>query len=163
MLKKKLNRLKPHLTGSGKDKSEKKTIEVTSTIPYLELWEKEQVVPYYFDNDYCLIREITYPLSYRYGRYQFKELFSVVKAWNDTRTDHPLSAIGHKAGDLFFFDTETTGLGGGTGNTIFLLGHASVSNSAVTVKQHILPHPGAEVPLLSKLYRKCRLQDACYL
>ena len=30
------------------------------------------------------------------------------------------------AEDLFFFDTETTGLGGGTGNTIFLLGHASV-------------------------------------
>lgn len=147
MLKKKLNRLKPHLTGLGKDKPEKEIIAVPSTIPYLELWEKEQAVPYYFDNDYCLIREITYPLSHQYGKYQFKELFTVVKAWNDSRTEHPLSAIGHEASDLFFFDTETTGLGGGAGNTIFLLGHARVSNTAVTVKQHILPHPGAEVAL----------------
>ena len=35
-------------------------------------------------------------------------------------------AKGYRPGDLFFFDTETTGLGGGTGNTIFLLGYAYI-------------------------------------
>lgn len=45
------------------------------------------------------------------------------------------------------FDTETTGLGGGVGNTIFLLGYASVSRKGVTLKQHILPDPGGEIAL----------------
>nr|WP_249317058.1 ribonuclease H-like domain-containing protein [Bacillus sp. FJAT-50079] len=49
--------------------------------------------------------------------------------------------------DLFFFDTETTGLYGGAGNTIFLLGHARVIDHEVIVRQHFLPEPGFEVPL----------------
>jgi uncharacterized protein len=147
-LKKKLNRLKPHLGGSEKTNIEKGIPSNSSLdIPFLDKWEKEQVSPFYFDDDYCLNREVTYPLSFKYGKYQFRELHRVIEAWNQTDVNHPLSASGHKASDLFFFDTETTGLGGGVGNTIFLLGHARVSESHITVKQHILPHPGAEIPL----------------
>jgi uncharacterized protein YprB with RNaseH-like and TPR domain len=147
-LKTKLNRLKPHL-GINENKAEPTSQKqgAIAEIPYLEEWKKAQVTPYYFDNDYCLIREVTYPLTHHHGKYQFKDLFTAVRAWNESKLKHPLSAAGHMPDDLFFFDTETTGLGGGVGNTIFLLGHARVTESFVTVKQHILPHPGAEIPL----------------
>lgn len=115
-------------------------------IPFLEEWKSEKVTPFYFDSSYCLVREVSYPLSCQHGKYRFDELNEVVRAWNQKNIAHPLSAAGHKPEDLFFFDTETTGLGGGAGNTIFLLGHASISGSTITLKQHFLPHPGAEIP-----------------
>ncbi|WP_147533745.1 ribonuclease H-like domain-containing protein [Bacillus marasmi] len=148
-LKNKLNRLKPHLVVSEKKNEVQKALLTNKEqeIPYIEEWTKANVRPYYFDNSYCLIREVTYPLTHQHGKYCFKDLFTVVQAWNNTNIKHPLSAEGHNPNELFFFDTETTGLGGGAGNTIFLLGHASVSETHVTLKQHILPHPGAEIPL----------------
>jgi uncharacterized protein len=148
-LKNKLNRMCPHLKSEADKLPLKQTESVQFSnleIPYLEEWKKEQASPYYFDENYCLIREISYPLTYQYGKYQFHELKRVVHDWNQSSITHPLSAKGHKPEDLFFFDTETTGLGGGTGNTIFLLGHASLSETELILKQHILPHPGAEIP-----------------
>lgn len=145
-LKNKLSRLKPHLsidTQNQKSVLRKKTIEV----PYRADWEKENVYPYYFDENYCLIREVSYPLTSRHGYYMFEDFLKAVQLWNSNHVHHPISATGHKAEDLFFFDTETTGLGGGTGNTIFLLGYASIKGENLVLRQHILPNPGAEVPL----------------
>ena len=146
-LKNKLNRLKPHLslgTQAGMEGiSEASKIEV----PFRERWEKENVFPYFFDQDYCLIREVKYPLSQLHGHYRFQDFLTAVDIWNQQSVSHPLSSAGHKAEELFFFDTETTGLGGGVGNTIFLLGYASISGDQLILRQHILPHPGAEVPL----------------
>lgn len=146
-LKKKLNRLKPHLKSTEKEKSSAVPTPSSTAIPYLEEWSNSHVTPYFFDNDYCLVREVTYPLTFQHGKYCFQQLFTAVQLWNEMKVNHPLSAVGHTPEELFFFDTETTGLGGGAGNTIFLLGHARVTNNHVTVKQHILPHPGAEIPL----------------
>ncbi|MFO0595203.1 MAG: ribonuclease H-like domain-containing protein [Myxococcaceae bacterium] len=50
-----------------------------------------------------------------------------------------------------FFDTETTGLHGGTGTVPFLLGIARVEGEACTVAQVHLPSPGAERPMLEWL------------
>ncbi|WP_423407199.1 ribonuclease H-like domain-containing protein [Heyndrickxia sp. MSNUG] len=147
-LKNKLNRLKPHIkSGSEKTKAEMTPVQDTPEIPFLDVWEKESVSPFYFDDQYCLVREVSYPLDYQHGSYQFGDLLEAVSLWNTEETRHPLSASGHKPEDLVFFDTETTGLGGGAGNTIFLLGHASVSGNSIKLKQHILPQPGAEVAL----------------
>lgn len=147
-LKNKLNRLKPHIkSGLDKPVAEKATVQETPEIPFLDVWEKENVSPFYLDGQYCLVREVSYPLDYQHGHYRFFDLIEAVSLWNREELKHPLSAAGHKPGDLVFFDTETTGLGGGAGNTIFLLGHASISDDSVTLKQHILPHPGGEVAL----------------
>jgi uncharacterized protein len=146
-LKNKLSRLKPHLSiENGKPntvKEESNTIDV----PFREQWEKENVYPYFFDQDYCLIREVSYPLSFQHGHYRFKDFLEAINIWNESNINHPLSAAGFKPEELFFFDTETTGLGGGVGNTIFLLGYASVRGENLILRQHILPNPGAEVPL----------------
>lgn len=154
-LKGKLNRLKPHLSASRAPEqtghySSPHSIEV----PFREKWEEESVLPYFMDNDYCLIREVKYPLSQQHGHYCFRDLLTAVNIWNKQPFSHPISAEGHQVEELFFFDTETTGLGGGVGNTIFILGYASISGDQLIVRQHILPHPGAEVPLYQSFLEK---------
>ena len=116
-------------------------------VPFVEIWKEAGVNTYFTDDDYCLVREVSYPLNTYHGKYRFRDFLSAIEAWNKSQLNHPLSAKGYGAEDLFFFDTETTGLGGGTGNTIFLLGHASVKGENIVLKQHILPQPGSEVPL----------------
>lgn len=147
-LKNKLNRLKPHLSVGGQSEKVQKPPEASKIhVPFQEKWAQENIIPYFFDNDYCLIREVKYPLSQKHGSYSFRDFLTAVEIWNSRPINHPLSAQGHQADELFFFDTETTGLGGGTGNTIFLLGYASIAGEELILKQHILPHPGAEIPL----------------
>ncbi|WP_428908893.1 ribonuclease H-like domain-containing protein [Niallia sp. Krafla_26] len=145
-LKNKLNRLKPYL---NQEKEIKKDCNLNpeKEIPYLDIWKGSGVTPYYVDQDYCLVREVVYPLDSYHGKYRFRDFLHAVEKWNNSELKHPLSASGYGVEDLFFFDTETTGLGGGTGNVIFLLGHASVKGESIVLKQHILPNPGAEVPL----------------
>lgn len=144
-LKNKLNRLKSHIKTETAKPVE--IIKETKEIPFLDVWKKENVYPYWVDNEYCLIREVKYPLSFKHGNYYFYEFCQAVHEWNHSPFTHPLSAKGHKAGNLFFFDTETTGLGGGAGNTIFILGYAQIVGEEVVLKQHILPYPAGEVPL----------------
>lgn len=91
-------------------------------IPFLEEWEAFGMKPFIYEDEYCLIREVEYPLSHRHGLYSFSELEEVITLWNQSGLSHTLSAKGYNKNNLFFFDTETTGLGGGAGNTIFCLG-----------------------------------------
>ncbi|TDK60305.1 hypothetical protein E2K98_16495 [Bacillus salipaludis] len=154
-LKNKLNRLKPHIsTGVQIEKDLNVPESSVLEIPFREQWESENVFPYVLDQNYCLIREVKYPLSQLHGHYHFQDFLTAVEIWNKQSISHPLSAAGHRADELFFFDTETTGLGGGVGNTIFLLGYASVSGNELVLRQHILPNPGAEVPLYHSFLEK---------
>ncbi|MCM3724358.1 ribonuclease H-like domain-containing protein [Neobacillus cucumis] len=154
-LKNKLNRLKPHLSISTHSEEPKLLSEVTAIeIPFLDKWEQENVTPYFLDGNYCFIREVRYPLAYQHGLYCFDEFRTAVNSWNESEIIHPLSSKGHRVEELFFFDTETTGLGGGVGNTIFILGYASVLGDELILRQHILPNPGAEVPLYQSFLEK---------
>lgn len=116
-------------------------------IPFRDKWLQNDTSMYRFDDSYCFIREVRYPLDYQHGKYSFSQLHTIIEHWNKSSLHHPLSANGLNSSDLFFFDTETTGLGGGAGNTIFLLGYAFITETEVVVRQHILPHPGNEIPL----------------
>ncbi|WP_010284042.1 ribonuclease H-like domain-containing protein [Bacillus timonensis] len=147
-IKGKLNRLKSHIV----KEEEVKTKPVSSSvvlekIPFLDKWKEFGAEPFYFDDTYCMVRKVEYPLDYQHGLYSFSKLNDVIEMWDSSSLKHPLSAKGHQLEDLFFFDTETTGLGGGTGNTIFLLGHARVHEDRVVLTQHFLPNPGSEVAL----------------
>jgi uncharacterized protein len=155
-IKNKLNRLKPHLSVSTHSEKEVKFLPEVSAIeiPFRDKWEQENVTPYFIDGNYCFIREVRYPLSSEHGHYRFEDLRTAVKIWNESEINHPLSAKGHRVEELFFFDTETTGLGGGVGNTIFILGYASVLGDELILRQHILPNPGAEVPLYQSFLEK---------
>ncbi|WP_078432825.1 ribonuclease H-like domain-containing protein [Metabacillus halosaccharovorans] len=142
-VKHKLNRLKKHVIREEEEIVPEKPAKDSNT----DLWEDYQTSVFTYDNQYCLIREVVYPLDYKHGHYRLREFKEVVARWNESELQHPLSSKNHHPGELFFFDTETTGLGGGTGNTIFLLGQAQVLDNCVVVKQHLLPKPGNEVAL----------------
>ncbi|MFZ7943081.1 ribonuclease H-like domain-containing protein [Neobacillus sp. 19] len=153
-LKSKLNRLKPHLSAGGPPEKAPHFELARVEVPFREKWEQNNVFPYYMDENYCLIREVKYPLSQQHGHYCFHDFLTAIAIWNKHPVSHPLSAEGYQAEEFFFFDTETTGLGGGVGNTIFILGYASISGDQLIVRQHILPHPGAEVPLYQSFLEK---------
>ncbi|MCD7033415.1 ribonuclease H-like domain-containing protein [Metabacillus sp. GX 13764] len=146
-IKNKLNRLKSHIV-----KEEKQAEKQDSSAKHLEeasdsVWEEHGMAVYRFEDQFCYVKETHYPLDFFHGTAMLGTFRNTVEAWNDSSLDHPLSAKGHLPENLFFFDTETTGLGGGAGNMIFLLGHARVMNDKVVVKQHLLPKPGNEVAL----------------
>ncbi|WP_203361933.1 ribonuclease H-like domain-containing protein [Bacillus sp. REN10] len=145
----KLQRMKSHLI----KEEPKVNVEKERTIS-IEGWGDAHITPYVLGEQHCFIREVRYPLSYQHGRYSLIEIKNVVKDWNDWDGNHPLSAKGMQADDLFFFDTETTGLGGGAGNTVFLLGYARLAEDQVIVRQHFLPEPGNEVALYASFLER---------
>jgi uncharacterized protein len=149
-LKNRLNRMKKHIVRENEE-NERETgssIDLSKAdLPYKERWKENGAVTYYVDEDYCLVREKRYPLKHRHGKYTFGDLVKAVAAWQQFHGSHPLSSKGLAPDDLFFFDTETTGLGGGVGNTIFLLGHGRIAGDEVVITQHFLPQPGSEIPL----------------
>ncbi len=58
---------------------------------------------------------------------------------------------GYPPRDLLFFDTETTGLSGGAGNSIFLMGMAWIEGDGLTAEQVFLKDFPGEVEFLSLL------------
>ncbi|MEC1374753.1 ribonuclease H-like domain-containing protein [Heyndrickxia oleronia] len=151
-LKNKLQRFKNHLVPEQvqqpKNMNENpKNIDTKGEIPFIEMWEQANTKVYYLEDEYCFIREVHYPLSHQHGKYRFQDYIKAVDMWNHNGMKHPLSAYGYQPNDLFFFDTETTGLGGGVGNTIFLLGYAYLEKDEIILRQHFLPEPGLEIPL----------------
>jgi uncharacterized protein len=150
-MKQKLARWKEQLASRASVETERSGVlfekQREEDVPFLDEWRKKNVQPFFFDGDYCFIREVVYPLDYQHGRYRLGELHHIHDRWQDASFTHPLSSKGYEVSDLFFFDTETTGLSSGAGHIIFLLGHARVYEDRVVVRQHFLPHPGAEVAL----------------
>ncbi|TLS35206.1 ribonuclease H-like domain-containing protein [Pseudalkalibacillus caeni] len=157
-LKGKLSRMKKHMNLAPDSKEKNETIPDQNEnkeveVPYLDKWKTLGAYPFFFDGDYAIIKEKTYPISYQHGRNRFEELEDIVRQWNAFSLDHPLSSKDLRPEDLLFFDTETTGLGGGVGNTIFLLGYSQYTEEGVRLKQYFLPGPGAEVPFYQKFLR----------
>lgn len=146
-LKNKLKMYESYLNPITSEQEIEKKEQQVITIPNLEKWNEFGVKPYILEDEYCLVREVRYPIETKRGKYTFQDYMKAVDAWQNTRIEHPLSTKGYNSTDLFFFDTETTGLGGGAGNTIFLLGYAFIEQNEVVVMQHLLPEPGGEIPL----------------
>jgi uncharacterized protein YprB with RNaseH-like and TPR domain len=149
-LKNKLNMLKKHMSHeSPKETSETnlKPKNAYSDIPHLSFWQDNGAAPYFFDNDHCIIKEAVFDKETSWGRYRFSDLEGAVEEWNRQKIAHPLCADGMHAGELLFFDTETTGLSGGAGNTIFMLGMSRLAGDCVKVQQYFLPQPGSEIAM----------------
>lgn len=151
-IKNKLNRMKGHLSTSGKKEGEtsaqkfEKVPKVGKEISFQDTWASLNVRPYFYEESYSFIREVSYPLDYKHGRYSLATVKEMKEEWAASAKDHPLSCAEQPISDILFFDTETTGLSGGAGTYIFLLGYARILEDRVEVKQHILPNPSAEVP-----------------
>lgn len=63
--------------------------------------------------------------------------------------------------DILFLDTETTGLSGGTGTYVFLIGIAHFAGQELVLRQHMLLDLGAEREFISGLKREIDPFRAC--
>ncbi len=125
-------------------------------IPYIDKWNNLQASPYILDDEYIMVREVRYPITHQHGNYRFEQIYEVLEAWERAEHTHPLASTRDTLEKLLFFDTETTGLHGGTGNTIFLLGYCRFEGDSVVVRQHYLAAPHAEVPLYNSFLNDAR-------
>ncbi len=63
--------------------------------------------------------------------------------------------------DIVFLDTETTGLMGGTGTYVFLLGTAYIRDGELVLRQHLLHDLGAEAEFVRALREELAPFHAC--
>jgi uncharacterized protein YprB with RNaseH-like and TPR domain len=63
--------------------------------------------------------------------------------------------------DVLFLDTETTGLAGGTGTYVFLIGLAHISEGELVLRQHLLRDLGAESEFVEHLKQQLEPFRAC--
>ena len=82
-----------------------------------------------------------FAVSHRHGRALLGECLEAL----------PASGEGSGAAQTVWLDTETTGLAGGTGTYVFLIGLASVDDTTFTVEQLLLRRLSAEGQLLALL------------
>lgn len=94
------------------------------------------------------------PLSYQHGRQDFAALLS--RSYTALPLDRQLAAD-----RLVFLDTETTGLAGGTGTLVFLLGLGRVQDDALYLRQFFLTGFRGEAALLAAA--TAWVADAAYL
>jgi uncharacterized protein len=110
-----------------------------------------------------LLRRITYPFPYRHGHYELKDLLGCASRLT------PIAARQNRAADtpapdphqLLFLDTETTGLGVGTGNVPFMIGFGYCTEQDFVVEQTLIRHPGEEKAMLA--YLLTHLKDKTHL
>lgn len=89
-----------------------------------------------------------FPLTERHGQFQLAELHQI---------DQHLAELGSPYRELpspqhlLFFDTETTGLGVGTGNVPFMIGYGYLQDDSFVVEQLFIRNPAEEYGALSYL------------
>ena len=63
--------------------------------------------------------------------------------------------------DIVFLDTETTGLSGGTGTYVFLLGTAHIAEGELVLRQHLLCDLAGEREFVAAIHRELDAYRAC--
>ena len=96
---------------------------------------------------YCYLREVAVPLLQQHGRYTLAE------GLNCSGSDLSLPARDRSlppvdAGRCLFLDVETTGLSGGTGTWVFLIGLGWQEGATFRIRQYFLRHPAEEGAML---------------
>ncbi|MDQ0255766.1 uncharacterized protein YprB with RNaseH-like and TPR domain [Evansella vedderi] len=155
-IKTKLNRMKGHLQldkglKETKFSNQQQAPEVEETVADDELtlkWSQLGFKPYVYEDQLSYEKRYTVPFD-RMGKTNLqKELFEVKELWKKSDLDHPLSSKEVPLNRMLFFDTETTGLSSGAGNSIFLIGYARIVEEGVEITQHILKDPSSEAAFL---------------
>jgi len=85
------------------------------------------------------------------GRYTLRRQLRFPSPLVEAGVSEHLLPRGYDRSDLLFFDTETTGLSGGAGNLIFLMGMAWIEGRRLTVEQVFLKDFPGEAEFLSLL------------
>lgn len=110
------------------------------------------------ENEYgrFIKKTCTYPLDYKHGLFRLGELSSGVPGMHLSAKPHAsrfqLEQI--RSDQLLFLDTETTGLGSGTGNVPFMIGIAWKEANCFRIEQLFIRNPAEEAAMLHHLQEK---------
>jgi len=95
-----------------------------------------------------LVARHSYPLEHRHGDHALLESLRLrPETLSLLSRQSPVSEL--TAEDALFFDVETTGLAGGTGTLVFLVGIGRFRDGLLEVVQLFLPGPSDELALLA--------------
>ncbi|MBU9721416.1 MULTISPECIES: ribonuclease H-like domain-containing protein [Bacillaceae] len=122
-------------------------------------WKKLEFFPYHFEGQVAYQRRKLYAFSST-GLMNVREsLEEISQRWECSNITHPLSNKDVPLSRMLFFDTETTGLSTGAGNTIFLIGYARVLDNGIEVVQHLLGDPASEAAFMHGFLMDFREDD----
>ncbi|UCZ51504.1 ribonuclease H-like domain-containing protein [Bacillus shivajii] len=163
-LKSKLNRMKTHLNTekssgemTGAKSKQNLDEDLTTQVDVLESeWRKLGFKPVTFDGEVSYKKQQFYPNQ---NHLFYQDMLQINDLWEELQVNHPLSLKGVAVEKLLFFDTETTGLSTGAGNTIFLIGYAKINANGIEVTQHILPDPASEAAFMYSFLQDFREDD----
>lgn len=96
----------------------------------------------------CYLTRMDYPLGYHHGKVKFSELIPTSEIVTISKKVE--KQVSNPDG-LFFLDTETTGLSGGTGTLAFLVGIGYQCSAGFRVDQFLLRDPTEEPSMLLEL------------
>lgn len=128
--------------------AEKAAGNVAADDELAELWGKLGFKPFYLEEQRSFQKRSFYTFADMKRPDLGRELQEVYERWGNLALDHPLSSRNVPLERMMFFDTETTGLSTGAGNSIFLIGYARVHDDGVEVTQHMLAEPSSEAAFL---------------
>jgi len=97
----------------------------------------------------CFVRHEEYPLFHSYGRRMLKDCFAGPHIYRMLAQDD--AHLEFDPASALFLDTETTGLAGGTGTHVFLVGTGEFTGDEFVLTQYFMPDPGDELPMLGEL------------
>ncbi len=95
----------------------------------------------------CLVRDVSYQTEHQHGLYKIIDFLDV--GCHLSRLAATSDVL--KPENILFLDTETTGLGQGTGNVPFLIGIGWIQGHQFRVRQYMIRHPGEEFAMLGML------------
>ncbi|MBN1523979.1 MAG: ribonuclease H-like domain-containing protein [Spirochaetales bacterium] len=98
----------------------------------------------------------------RIGEYTYLRENAEQSPWKDKPADIVLATTKTPPSSLVFFDTETTGLSGGAGTLIFLIGLAHITDSQLCIDQYFLSDFPGEAEFLNIIENKLP-EDAVYV
>lgn len=155
-IKSKLNRMKGHLQlNNHSDESEPKTATVPAhpqeearSDELSEKWAELGFKSFTYEGQTSYEKRYVVPFDALAEGKIKKELYEIDQLWKSASLDHPLSSKEVPMDRMLFFDTETTGLSSGVGNSIFLIGYARIVDEGIEITQHMLRDPSSEAAFL---------------
>jgi uncharacterized protein YprB with RNaseH-like and TPR domain len=97
----------------------------------------------------CYLSRSDFPIGYKHGNIDFSTAISTREISAVSKSAKPGAEM--NSDGLFFLDTETTGLAGGTGTFAFLVGIGYQTPQGFRVDQYLIRDPGEEASMLLEL------------
>jgi uncharacterized protein YprB with RNaseH-like and TPR domain len=144
LLKERLSRLRSEIIRNEQGKDERKSNNE---------WLPLHAEPVQNEWGEFIRRRKAYGLEHVHGKYELGELLQRREAINALT-----SLTQYEPQQLLFFDSETTGLGIGTGNVPFMVGIAYFTRKELMIEQLLMRNPGEEMAMLHYLHE--RLQSS---